>query len=606
MNGKRRSNRRRKRRSLLDRSGRWLADITADAVWAVTWLPIAVWSVVSSRRRRKRLTRRGISALLMAADSTAAGARVARHLPSRLTRFLGRSASTAISGGAWMGWLVLISPLLLARRIRHQAPHLLAQGKLFVYQGISFPFRLSRRAWQSVPAIVAAATIIATVIWVVQVSPAELSANYQQAAERALQSRDLTTAAILYRKLASLNEAGVRGKYGLAIVAEQQGDRRRAAQLMRQIAPEDGRGHAAAHFWLALHLARSAGDGGGNIPDRPSDIENHLLRTVESEPNHLAARRMLGDLYARRGHPLAAIEHYSRVVDVMPECRLSVAQQLALVRRHREARRQGEWAAAHFAEQFRESPSDVNAAIGLARCKLFLGHPEQAVQILASCLELTGDDRLDEELSRIYVAWFDRTSPADTEQQLELLRRALECNPENELAVERFQAFVGRAQDIGQRAEMALAKAATSGRPGAIANWILGSLAFARDDAVEARRYLESAYQLDRSLPLVANNLAWLLAETEPRDLERALRLANEALALAPERPEIRETRGQVLAKLGRYRECITDLEHALRFLPNMPQIHETLALAWDELGDRELAELHRTRGTQGRPSTLD
>src|SRR5947209_20421318 len=82
--------------------------------------------------------------------------------------------------------------------------------------------------------------------------------------------------------------------------------------------------------------------------------------------------------------------------------------------------------------------------------------------------------------------------------------------------------------------------------------------------------------------PLVANNLAWVLANYQPVDLNQALALSDAviaqddrdaapaqddhdaAIARAARHLTFRGTRGHILAKLGRHKEALPDLEASL------------------------------------------
>jgi Flp pilus assembly protein TadD len=84
------------------------------------------------------------------------------------------------------------------------------------------------------------------------------------------------------------------------------------------------------------------------------------------------------------------------------------------------------------------------------------------------------------------------------------------------------------------------------------------------------------------------------MCRTEPIDLEQGLALANRAIEIEPTNAEYRDTRGQILLKLGRWAESVADLEVALNGMPDDPSIHQSLALAYDRLGKPALAEFHR------------
>ncbi len=63
-----------------------------------------------------------------------------------------------------------------------------------------------------------------------------------------------------------------------------------------------------------------------------------------------------------------------------------------------------------------------------------------------------------------------------------------------------------------------------------------------------------------------------------------------------PDHPYFRDTRGQILVKLGRYQDAIPDLEVALQAPELAKDVHRALALAYEGLGLKDLAEAHRLR----------
>ena len=112
----------------------------------------------------------------------------------------------------------------------------------------------------------------------------------------------------------------------------------------------------------------------------------------------------------------------------------------------------------------------------------------------------------------------------------------------------------------------------------------------------QADYHLNQAFELNPRMPEVLNNLAWHLAYADEPQLDRALELADKAVALRPTQIEIRDTRGQILLKLGRHQEALKDLLLAVRQLPDRPEIHESLAKIYEHLGDADMAARHRKR----------
>src|SRR5205807_634534 len=99
--------------------------------------------------------------------------------------------------------------------------------------------------------------------------------------------------------------------------------------------------------------------------------------------------------------------------------------------------------------------------------------------------------------------------------------------------------------------------------------------------------------------PLVANNLAWALAFSEPADLSRALELAETALQRAPGEARFRSTRGQILAKLGRYKEARPDLEEGLKVYGTDAKLLMTLSDTCARLGDAKQAAEYKKKADE-------
>jgi predicted Zn-dependent protease len=90
------------------------------------------------------------------------------------------------------------------------------------------------------------------------------------------------------------------------------------------------------------------------------------------------------------------------------------------------------------------------------------------------------------------------------------------------------------------------------------------------------------------------NNYAWALYQCPEADLEAALAAVAKALEMAPDNPSFRETRGQILVAQASWKSAVVDLEFALNAMPDSTTIHKSLAVAYQALGDEQLAAIHR------------
>jgi predicted Zn-dependent protease len=117
----------------------------------------------------------------------------------------------------------------------------------------------------------------------------------------------------------------------------------------------------------------------------------------------------------------------------------------------------------------------------------------------------------------------------------------------------------------------------------------------------EAMQKLQTTIDSFPEHGLSLNNLAWLLATQDPQDLERARSYAQRAIATNPKMATFHDTLGTILLELNDWRSAIAELELALSQTPiqKRSKIHAKLARAYESIGDRTLATLHRERSDQ-------
>jgi Flp pilus assembly protein TadD len=139
-----------------------------------------------------------------------------------------------------------------------------------------------------------------------------------------------------------------------------------------------------------------------------------------------------------------------------------------------------------------------------------------------------------------------------------------------------------------------LAKTLAEGKSAAVIHFALGLDAWQRGRVDLAREHFALSYESAPHMPEVANNMAMILAVADKPDLPRALAIIQSVLDKYPNGANYRETRGQILVKLGRWQEAVLDLEYALPKLSAKRSTHSALADAYAGLGSGELAAQHQ------------
>ena len=124
---------------------------------------------------------------------------------------------------------------------------------------------------------------------------------------------------------------------------------------------------------------------------------------------------------------------------------------------------------------------------------------------------------------------------------------------------------------------------------------LAGTQALFMGEYDKAINYLEEANVLSNGRdPETLNNLAIAKTRGEPRDLQKALELVNQALLKLPDNPDILSTRGEVYVGLERWEDASRDLQQALLLRPDNKEIHQFLEQVCMGLKDEIGAETHR------------
>jgi Flp pilus assembly protein TadD len=120
----------------------------------------------------------------------------------------------------------------------------------------------------------------------------------------------------------------------------------------------------------------------------------------------------------------------------------------------------------------------------------------------------------------------------------------------------------------------------------------------------EARKRYEEVLALDPHAATAANNLAWILAETG-EELDRALQLAQTAVASSPDKPEIIDTLGWVYLKNNQPELAIPHFQRCTEKVPPIADCQYHLGLALMRTGETMKAKAPLRRALELQPSPV-
>ena len=339
---------------------------------------------------------------------------------------------------------------------------------------------------------------------------------------------------------------------GLGVNLDNKAQRERALAIMDQLAPADTNGYAPAHLWQAYRLLATPG---GNPAEARNRAEGHLLHALNGvleDPEVAQVHALLGEIYYAENKLDQAKEHLTRAVSTFPARHMLLARVCAIRGEKDQAAAEAKLAMDFFRSRAladsRDHPARVSWGIALA----FLEQFPQAIKVLQEGLTATQDPAYPAALAEVYRMWSDflgRENKTDNlAERLRLLEWGLGYNSANLGLLDRLLTLTRTGDDdVGRKARARLTELLAKGQVPATTHFALGIDALQRHQVEKARVHLEQALALNPAALTVANNLAFLLSQSnKPEDLARALQMVNHALEKSPGNTTFRDTRGRI------------------------------------------------------------
>lgn len=331
--------------------------------------------------------------------------------------------------------------------------------------------------------------------------------------------------------------------------------------------------------------------------DLINDTHEFLVGLVEENPSQANVVMLLAWAQRMQGDNDKAIETMEGLVSENPELRLSLAELYRLTGQTELAMREARAAFDYFDEKCKQKPTRPVDYVKLAAAAEFLGEFRQAIDIVDAAHLETANPQLAAQAIRFRLAYFEQlenSDAADRQLQLRLVTEILARDAENS-SVMTYLASLARQQDeVGKAAKEILYEQLTSNSTNTFQiHASLGALAQEDDDLTVAAQHFEQAINIRPNDAVICNNLAFVLANIDDGDLDRALKLANAALANLPNHPKVLETRGEIYFKSGQFSNALTDLEKCLGKAGDKARVHHYLSQAYHELGNPKLGAIH-------------
>jgi tetratricopeptide (TPR) repeat protein len=514
-----------------------------------------------------------------------------KRLESRLTIFVvetGKFLATIFNG-------LVPGPV---RRGMHRVGLELRRATQIVLVFIGRWFR-TRHYWHllgGLPAFLLALPLAYCMIRMPFYTTEEKAKHYRRAAADAMHDKEYETANLYYRKLSQLGAMNDVAEFQSAINTIESGNEAEGFAQIKQLAPEDQPGFAPAHLWLARWYLGP--DAAIQRDAAYALAEKHLAFALDRDPGNPEARSLRALHMQRTGRLEEAATELRQVVKQLPDRGLSLAEIYARQGRWDAARREVDKVLTIFTEKkTRDEELGVYEYMSWSYGHRILGNLEQAESVLKEGYDKFPDDKkLKEQLHGLLISRASMqfaSREGDPQHVVDRLLLAWSVDPSDSRPLIMLGNSTLDASPFGQHNLLAVQQLLDHGDPPKQLYAIVAPLIGQRGDMPTAVRYLQKAIEINPQDSYSLNNLAYCLMQTGG-DPAEALALADRALKIEPDEATYRDTRGQALLRLGRYRESIEDLTVALNGLGDQPEIHLALATAYQELGQVEQAQLHR------------
>jgi tetratricopeptide (TPR) repeat protein len=455
--------------------------------------------------------------------------------------------------------------------------------------------RYKKLVW-GLPVIIVVLLLAAIGGWTLFRGRGSFAAQYQVAVKQARERKDYERVRLFERKLAQLGVATELTDYRTAVALANDGELEQAYQRMQQLAPIDKPGYVQAHLWIIRQLAAEA-------IKLPADESQRLLKIHLAHVQRLGARGPELDIV--RAIMLKKEQKFEQAAKLMEPLasRFLVAAIHRLdcnivLNRLEDSRHDARLVRTHLEGQTRGGGSlEPWQASAWIKAEMLLNNVPRAYSLADQWYRMEPENKdarraLVDLSGRVFMQTIALPNP-DIERLTSLFLQAAELAEDPRLLQRQFvmlyqlRPSLPLAQDVIDRV-------VSSPRTPAATLEAAGSMAAAVGDTARAKSYLQRAVEQDPGNSVAWNNYAWLVAHEPQGDLGDALAAVNKALEIQPDNIRYRETRGQVFIRMGRWRDAIEDLEVAANGVHNTRNIHQSLAKAYDALGDKQLARVHR------------
>lgn len=470
-----------------------------------------------------------------------------------------------------------------------------AIGGLLIFP-LLFIFRISvearRDLFWCLPALISFLAI-ATISFLSLLQGDRIEQRYRARAVSAIKQNDYQKAKTYCRRVIASNKSPTDSdKLRWTMCLLETGEEKLGQQLLEELAPDGQQGYPPAHrlrsLNLALQLERT------NDTSLCDKLRFHLEHSDENQSEAIQTAYALYYLATKQTD--RAIQHLKVAANKNPSHYHTLANIY-----HDQGNNPAKLESLRTAEsiyfsRLSQQPSEVSNRIALAKTLTRLEKYDSAERILLDGLRIEDTPEIRRALAEFCLIRHNLSS--DFDEKMAFLQSSIDFDlnflQAYQALVEQFKVNLDSDIEKAEKLEELIRFNLASGKNTALAHFAMSNIKSKKGEKKLARFHSEKAYELDPRFGVVANNLAWFLANDQANpDLDRAFELASEVIERLPYNPSVRDTYATVLMKQEKYEEALIHFEKALSNISNKRPIHLKLAFVYQKLGMEDMQEVH-------------
>jgi tetratricopeptide (TPR) repeat protein len=464
---------------------------------------------------------------------------------------------------------------------------------MFPFAAFSFEYERRTRFLYGLPALAGILTTL-LVSLVIYINQESVTSRYVTLMQTALQNGDYKLASTLGGRLMSeSSERKPELAYQYALALARSGEGAKATSIINSLAPDKMIGFAPAHHMRAVQASQTLGP--TPTEEQLARLRWHLDNCGGTENEQLLL--LWANYYNRIAQPAPAINKMEQAAKLNPAHLITLAQMFKATGNEAGANRTLEHGKETFKRIVEKEPLNSLARISLALILAQLSQLDEAEKVLQSGLNISKGPDMMRAMSDFYLLKFDMTNkkPSGFRETFEYLDRAIRLDANYTPIYDRLIRFYGTLDSDEQRDEIIrlLEEMIVDGKNAATAHFTLGSILTLSGKSEDSLYHLQKAFLLSPNMPVVCNNIAWLLAMTDATKLDEALQLSQQAVKAVPNSVNFHDTLGTILLLKEENEEAILELEFGLEQRNSDKQLHAKLAKAYDAIGKKEIAKMH-------------